>query len=94
MSGGHFDYKQYQIDDVADKMQDEVARAVYKLQLGEETYSEATIERMKEAAIVCRAAALYVNRLDWLLSGDDGEETFHERLEQELKELGKKYEIA
>jgi len=28
----------------------------------------------------------YVQRLDWLVSGDDGEEDFHTRLRKELKE--------
>jgi hypothetical protein len=27
-----------------------------------------------------------LHRLDWFVSGDDGEETFHERLERDLKE--------
>lgn len=27
-----------------------------------------------------------LQRLDWFVSGDDGEETYHERLESDLKE--------
>ena len=38
-------------------------------------------------------AEIYTQRLDWLFSGDDGEDSFFERLEEELdgfwsKELG------
>ena len=38
-------------------------------------------------------AGIYTKRLDWLFSGDDGEDSFFERLEEELdgfwsKELG------
>ena len=32
-----------------------------------------------------RAAAIYAQRIDWLVSGDDGEETFHQRLAEELR---------
>jgi len=33
---------------------------------------------------VLRKAAIYAQRIDWLLSGDDGEESFLERLKEEL----------
>ena len=29
-------------------------------------------------------AGIYTQRLDWLFSGDDGEDSFFERLEEEL----------
>lgn len=35
-------------------------------------------------------AAIYVQRIDWLLSDDDGEDNFHERLKEELDALKKK----
>ena len=34
-----------------------------------------------------RKAAIYAQRIDWLLSGDDDEKSLKERLEEELKEL-------
>jgi hypothetical protein len=37
--------------------------------------------------IVLRKAAVYAQRVDWLLSGDDGEETFLERLKKDLDKL-------
>lgn len=36
-----------------------------------------------------KLARTYINRIDWLVSGDDGEETFLERLEEDIKELRK-----
>lgn len=51
--------------------------------------SQETIERMKEAYRKVREAAVYAERMDYLLSGDDGEEDYAERLEEELKDLGK-----
>jgi hypothetical protein len=35
-------------------------------------------------------AAIYVQRIDWLMSGDDGEESFMRRLKEELDELDSK----
>ena len=50
-------------------------------------YTEETIQIFRDAVKVLRKAAIYANRIDWLLSGDDGEDNLKERLEKELKEL-------
>lgn len=50
-------------------------------------YTEETIQIFKDAVKILRKAAIYANRIDWLLSGDDGEDNLKERLEKELKEL-------
>lgn len=50
-------------------------------------YNDETIERFKEAVKALRKAAVYAQRVDWLLSGDDDERYFHKRLEEELKIL-------
>ena len=50
-------------------------------------YPDEVIEKFKESLTILRQAAVYAQRIDWLLSGDDGEETFLERLEKELSEL-------
>ena len=42
---------------------------------------------MRQGLKIIRKAYIYAQRIDWLLSGDDGEESFHERLEEELNEL-------
>ena len=42
---------------------------------------------MKEAVRALKIAQVYAQRVDWLLSGDDGEESFLSRLEEELKKL-------
>ncbi|UBD81642.1 hypothetical protein [Parabacteroides distasonis] len=165
MSGGHFDYQQYHIEDIADSIEREIEEAtkpkpplvwredvtvfrkiddwhsvgIYK---GFKTYDEAvrhlkkdkaykficeyekngrriaefmegdkqievrelkyqeyedgeyypeytdeTIQIFSDAVKALRKAAIYANRIDWLLSGDDGEESLKERLEEELKKL-------
>ena len=50
-------------------------------------YTEETIQIFKDAVKILRKAAIYAQRIDWFLSGDDGEDNLKERLEKELKEL-------
>lgn len=52
-------------------------------------FSQDTIERMKEAYRKVREASVYAERMDYLLSGDDGEEDYAERLKEDLKDLKK-----
>lgn len=80
MSGGHFDYTQDHIRDIAEEVERIVAHKAYSL--GPETLAE-----FEKAVRVLREAYVYAHRIDWLLSGDDGEEAFHERLAHDLKEL-------
>lgn len=165
MSGGHFDYQQYYIDDIANSIEKEIEEAinpkpplvwregvsVFKkiddwhskgVYMGFKTYDEAvknlkkdkaykfireyekdgkrisefmegdrqievkeikyqeyedgeyypeyteeTIQIFKDAVKILRKAAIYAQRIDWFLSGDDGEDNLKERLEEELKEL-------
>ena len=58
-------------------------------------YSKETIKEFKKGLVILRKAYVYAQRIDWLLSGDDGEESFHERLKEELDNLkSKKNESA
>ena len=50
-------------------------------------YTDETIQIFKDAVKILRKAAVYANRIDWFLSGDDGEDNLKERLKKELKEL-------
>ena len=50
-------------------------------------YSKETIKEFKKGLAILRKAYVYAQRIDWLLSGDDGEESFHERLKEELDNL-------
>ena len=116
MSGGHFDYYQWQINDIANSIED----YVYGHSLDEEDvkyyikdhwleeeekeyiiknkhtlpnsheYSKETIKEFKKGLAILRKAYIYAQRIDWLLSGDDGEESFHERLKEELDNLKNK----
>ena len=53
-------------------------------------YSKKTIAQFKKGIDAIRKALVYLNRIDYLLAGDDGEDSFHERLKEELDALKKK----
>jgi len=42
---------------------------------------------MRDAVKQLKIAAVYAQRIDWFLSGDDSEETFIERLTKDLEDL-------
>ena len=116
MSGGHFDYYQWQIKDIADSIEDYIyGHSIDKedinyyiedhwlddeekeyIKKNEHTipnrynYSKETIEEFKKGLSLLRKAYIYAQRIDWLLSGDDGEESFHKRLKEELDNLKNK----
>ena len=50
-------------------------------------YPEDVIDEFKKAIDIIAKAQVYVQRIDWLLSGDDGDETFIERLKEDLNKL-------
>ena len=50
-----------------------------------------TIEAMKEAYRQIRIAEIYAERVDWMMSGDDDEESFRERIKEDLAEFEKEY---
>lgn len=87
MSGGAFDYKQYSLEYIADEI-DTLIRNNEKVdQWGDKNnFSEKTLLRFQEGIEQIKKAAIYAQRIDWLVSGDDGEKTFHERLAEELKQ--------
>ena len=50
-------------------------------------FSEETIAEFKKAVHILKQAEIYAQRIDWLLSGDDGEDSFHIRLKSDLENL-------
>ena len=57
-------------------------------------YPKSVLRRMEEAIYALRRAAIYAQRTDYLLSGDDSEECFMERLKKELAELDSKSKMG
>jgi hypothetical protein len=108
MSGGRFEYKQYEISNIADGVHQEIAKSgkpkspeqlkyeswrdkewyeKYPEDLNHYKYSDEVIEEFKKGYWILRKAAIYAQRIDWLLSGDDGDESFIRRLNDELERL-------
>jgi hypothetical protein len=50
-------------------------------------YPDEVIKEFKKGVKLLRKASVYAHRIDWLLSGDDSEETFLERLKSDLEGL-------
>ena len=94
MSGGHFDYDQHKIGYIADSIErliegnkKEVAdedrwHEVWDDRIYYYDHPDEVIEKFKEGVELLRKAQIY--RIDWLVSGDDGEQTFLERLKEDL----------
>ena len=53
--------------------------------------TDQTIETMKEAYRQIRIAEIYATRVDWMMSGDDGEDTLRERLKEDLEAFEKEF---
>ena len=121
MSGGHFDYYQWQINDIANAIEEyingysldeedindyiksrwledkekEYIRKNKHTKPNPFDYNKETIKELKKGLAILRKAYIYAQRIDWLLSGDDGEESFQKRLKEELDNLkNKKNEVS
>lgn len=70
MSGGHFDYSYIRIEALADQLEQELA--------GENinSFSSETLERLRRCERFLHSAARVAHDVEWLFSGDYGEETF------------------
>ncbi len=53
-------------------------------------YPNEILSEFKKAVKILKKAEIYTRRIDWYLSGDDGEESFLLRLKKELDELNTK----
>jgi hypothetical protein len=84
MSGGSFDYDDYHISQIANQIEEHIVQ-----NNKEQTYSPETIQRLNEAVDLLRKAAVLVHRIDYLLAGDHGEDSFHEELKKDLDLLAK-----
>ena len=92
MSGGYFDYQQYKIAQIDDEIEMVIANNGCQRvnEWGDKVgrgYSPEVIARFREAVRSLRLAQVYAQRIDWLLSDDDGEDSFLRRLEADLKEV-------
>jgi predicted house-cleaning noncanonical NTP pyrophosphatase (MazG superfamily) len=47
-------------------------------------YPDEVIEEFKKGVELLKLAQIYAHRIDWLISGDDGNESFLKRLKEDL----------
>ena len=88
MSGGAFEYKDYMLKEFADQIDQMVRDNGKEDEWGYVyDYSEEVLEKFRIAVDLLKKASIYVHRVDWLISGDDGDDTFLERLKEDLNEL-------
>ena len=84
MSGSYFEYEQYHTQDIIEKREE----TKVKVENGEEYYEydrkQELLQEISNGLDYLNLAGIYTQRLDWLFSGDDGEDSFFERLEEEL----------
>ena len=90
MSGGHFGFLQYRMEDIAYEIEYliKINDSTKKDEWGEDIgyhFPPEIIERFKEAAHTTRQAQEMIHRIDWLVSGDDGEEEFMSRWDDEVR---------
>jgi len=74
MSGGHFDYRQYHIQEIAETLDLDLTESDYV----REEFSIETKEFMKETLGLLRDVAARVHALDYLLAGDIDEDSLLE----------------
>ena len=92
MSGGHFNYQQHSLESIASLI-DELIEYNNNTDLDRYGYPignnfpEDIISKFDETRRTLRLAAAMVQRIDWLVSGDDGEESFRERWDETVVPL-------
>ena len=107
MSGGHFNYKQYEIGIIADEIERYILRCENKVpkDWGEDDENgkyvpyvheepEEILNRMKEGLMYLRKAYIFTHEIDYYLSGDTGPESFIRRLEDGLIKLENGDEVS
>jgi len=81
MSGGHFDYRCFAISNFAEELQHEIdinndkTKDEYGDNVGE-GLSAYTLERVVKAQKIIETAGKLAREIEWLYSGDYGEESF------------------
>ena len=85
MSGGAFEYQDIRLDDIADVLRTKIA----KCRKGHEynDYPERFLNEMIAVYRKTRELKVILQRIDWVLSGDDGVDTYFQRLVEDLNDL-------
>lgn len=98
ISGGHFDYSEHHITDIADSIETLIRNNEddSKDNWGEvrgRFYPQEVLDKFRIAEATLRFAAAMAHRVDYLVSGDDGEDSFLRRWDEDLLKLREEYPI-
>ena len=79
MSGGAFDYRQHTLTDLAEQIRDRIRYEPQTNEYGEthEPMPEQIAAAFERAALLCEIAGRAVHDVDYLLSGDSGDDSFY-----------------
>lgn len=102
MSGEYFQGKEHIIGDIIDRIEQTQAEVNKKLSLGDlmsEEYHLANYVEDKEGFnLICNTAKFYLemaytlsHRISYFMSGDDGEESFHQRTIEDVDKVLEKH---
>ena len=92
MSGGYWEHIQYRFEDIASDIE-------YLIDNNNDTnvdrwgstagrfYNENTLQKFREAVHAIRRAGAMIQRIDYLLEGDDTEDSFHTRWDKHLAQV-------
>ena len=94
MSGGQYDYIQFRIGQLAEDIEADILKQGKESEWCSEDdkyyngiYPDDINQTMLDTLFKVKEVEVYVQRLDWYLSGDDGEDSYRERLKSDLKIL-------
>ena len=80
MSGGHFGYSEFRLNDIAGQIEDAIKDNGFSSEWEDaNNFSPETLKKFKKTVKMLRKTSGMVHRIDYLLSGDDSEESFHKR---------------
>jgi len=97
MSGGYFDYifaaqapgfRHGEVQYIQDRLEDDTIPDLLQLIAGRD-YRPEIIKTFDDALETIKKAAIYLKRIDWLVSDDDGEEEYTKKLAEALEGLAK-----
>jgi hypothetical protein len=89
MSGGTFGYSQYSIKDIYETIEYHLEVQGTETEYGGENpiFEPEVLKHLQDAIECLKKAYVYAQRVDRFLAGDDGNENFILRLNEELNEL-------
>ncbi len=92
MSGGHFNdcgYEYYKVSQFADELEEEIRHNSDQDEFGyANNYSQETLEYLEEQVHYMHKLAEIMRHIDYLYSGDHGEDTFMKQVQEVERKYG------